>query len=219
MAKTQKADIVSVFGEKWKDVCNIDYVGVWYKRAADYMQGTAIEAAFVSTNSITQGEQVANLWQPICAQGILINFAHRTFQWDSEASLKAQVFVVIVGFSYKERRQKLLFDNGQVKAAPHINSYLMNAPDIFVESRTKPLCDAPGIGIGNKPIDDGNYLFEKEEMEEFIKQDPKSGQYFRPWYGAVEFINRKPRYCLWLGNCSSRGIKEMPLCYERVAHS
>ncbi len=216
MSGSQKADMIAVFGEKWKNVGNIDYVGAWYKRAADYMRGTRVEAALVSTNSISQGEQVANLWQPLFAGGIRINFAHRTFRWDSEASLKAHVHVVVVGFSYVERNRKFLFENGQMKEADNINAYLIDAPDTFIYSRSNPLCDVPTIGIGNQPIDGGNYLFEREEMEEFIRREPKSAAYFHPWYGSEEFIHRKPRYCLWLGDCSPKEVKEMPLCYERV---
>ncbi len=216
MSESQKADMIAVFGEKWKNVGNIDYVGAWYKRAADYMRGTQVEAALVSTNSISQGEQVANLWQPLFADGIRINFAHRTFRWDSEASLKAHVHVVVVGFSYVEHKAKYLFENGQAKEVSHINTYLIEAPDTFIYSRSKSLCDVPKIGIGNKPIDGGNYLFEKEEMEAFIQKEPKATDLFHPWYGSVEFIHQKPRYCLWLGDCSPKEIKEMPLCYERV---
>ncbi len=216
MSESQKADMIAVFGEKWKNVGNIDYVGAWYKRAADYMRGTSVDAALVSTNSISQGEQVANLWSPLFAEGIRINFAHRTFRWDSEASLKAHVHVVVVGFSYMENKKKYLFENGQAKEVRHINAYLIDATDTFIYSRSKPLCDVPSIGIGNKPIDGGNYLFEKEAKEEFIRREPKSAAYFHTWYGSEEFIHQKPRYCLWLGDCSPREIKEMPLCYERV---
>ena len=216
MSESQKADMIAIFGETWRNVGNIDYVGAWYKRACDYMKGTDVEAALVSTNSISQGEQVANLWQPLFADGIHINFAHRTFRWDSEANLKAHVHVVVIGFSYKEHKEKFLFDNGQKIGVGNINAYLCDAPNTFVCSRSKAICDVPKIGIGNKPIDGGNYLFEKEEMEDFIKREPKSAQYFHSWYGSVEFIHQKPRYCLWLGDCSPKEIKEMPLCYERV---
>ncbi len=216
MNENQKADMIAIFGEKWKNVGNIDYVGAWYKHACDYMKDSNIEAALVSTNSISQGEQVANLWQPLFADGIHINFAHRTFRWDSEANLKAHVHVVVIGFSYKEHKEKFLFDNGQKIGVGNINAYLCDAPNTFVCSRSKAICDVPKIGIGNKPIDGGNYLFEKEEMEDFIKREPKSAQYFHIIYGASEFINREPRYCLWLGDCSPKEIKEMPLCYERV---
>ena len=216
MSESQKADMIAIFGETWRNVGNIDYVGAWYKRACDYMKGTDVEAALVSTNSISQGEQVANLWQPLFADGIHINFAHRTFRWDSEANLKAHVHVVVIGFSYKEHLLKFLFDNEQRIRVSNINAYLCDVPNTFVGSRSKAICDVPKIGIGNKPIDGGNYLFEKEEMEDFIKREPKSAQYFHPWYGSVEFIHQKPRYCLWLGDCSPKEIKEMPLCYERV---
>lgn len=216
MSPEQKDDMLHVFDKDWKNLGNIDYVGAWYKRAAELMKGTAIQAAFVSTNSISQGEQVANLWAPLINDGIKINFAHRTFRWDSEASLKAHVHVVIVSFSYVDRPDKYIFDNGQAIKAAHVDPYLIDAPDKFIYSRSKPICDVPEIGIGNQPIDGGNYLFEKEEMEEFIKKEPKSAQYFHPWYGAVEFIHQKPRYCLWLGDCSPREINEMPLCKQRV---
>ncbi len=216
MSESQKDDMISVFGAKWKNVGNIDYVGAWYKRAADYIKGTQVEAALVSTNSIAQGEQVANLWQPLFADGIRINFAHRTFRWDSEANLKAHVHVVIVGFAFTEREEKWIFENWQKHEAKNINAYLLDAPNTFIYSRSKPICDVPQISIGNQPIDGGNYLFEKAEMEDFISREPKSAAYFHPWYGAIEFIRQKPRYCLWLGDCSPREIKEMPLCYERV---
>ena len=188
-------------------------------QAAELMKGTAIQTALVSTNSICQGEQVANLWEPLMQEGIVINFAHHTFRWDSEAKIKAHVHCVIVGFSFedkKDKKDKFLFDNDKTIPVNHINAYLIDGPDAFVGSRNKPLCDVPEIGIGNKPIDGGNYLFEREEMEEFIKLEPKSKQYFRPWYGAVEFIHQKPRYCLWLGDCTPAELRSMPHCLKRV---
>ncbi len=212
----QKQDLINVFGTKWKNIGNLDYVCGWYKKAADFMRGTAIKTALVSTNSICQGEQVANLWEPLMQDGIVINFAHRTFRWDSEAKIKAHVHCIIVGFSYEDKKGKVLFDNGEVIHASHINAYLIDGPDVFVGSRSKPLCNVPEIGIGNKPIDGGNYLFEHEEMEEFIKLEPKSEPFFRPWYGAVEFIHQKPRYCLWLGDCSPAQLRSMPHCLKRV---
>ena len=217
MAAEQKEDMLRVFGHKWKNVGNLDYVCAWYKLAADFIRGSGTRCALVSTNSVCQGESVANLWKPLFAEGVHIDFAHRTFRWDSEASLKAHVHCIIVGFSCAPcDRPKLLFDNGQVCEAAHINAYLVDAPDTWVESRNTPLCDVPAIGIGNKPIDGGNYLFTKEEMEEFIRREPKAAAYFRPWYGAQEFIHREPRYCLWLGDCTPKEITSMPLCYERV---
>ena len=174
--------------------------------------------AFVSTNSICQGEQVANLWQPLVEKGLRIDFAHRTFRWDSEASMKAHVHCVIVGFSHKNELEKkhLLFDNDKVSKVSHINAYLMDAPDIFVGSRQQSISDVPSIGIGNKPIDGGKYLFTKEEMDNFIKIEPKATQYFKPWYGSEEFIHQKPRYCLWLGGCSPSELRQMPHCMKRI---
>ncbi len=217
MAAEQKEDMLRVFGHGWKNVGNLDYVCAWYKLAADFIRGRGTHCALVSTNSVCQGESVANLWKPLFAEGTHIDFAHRTFRWDSEASLKAHVHCVIVGFSCAPSdRPKLLFDNGQVCQAANINAYLVDAPDVFIESRSKPLCDVPEIGIGNQPIDGGNYLFTKEEMEEFVRREPKAAAYFHPFYGAQEFIHREPRYCLWLGDCTPREITSMPLCYERV---
>ena len=212
----QKQDLINVFGAKWKNVGNLDYVCGWYKKAAELMRDTQIKAALVSTNSICQGEQVANLWEPLMRDGIIINFAHRTFRWDSEAAIKAHVHCIIVGFSYEDKKDKVLFDNGNVIHVNHINAYLIDGPDAFVGSRNRLLCDVPEIGIGNQPIDGGNYLFEKEDMEAFIKFEPKSETYFHPWYGAVEFINQRPRYCLWLGDCTPAELRSMPHCLKRV---
>ena len=214
----QKQDVLHIFGEKYKNVGNMDYVCCWYKKAWEMMKCTTIHAALVSTNSICQGEQVANLWQPLMQQGLRIDFAHRTFRWDSEASLKAHVHCVIVGFSRKDEPQRELFiyDNDKMTKASHINAYLMDAPDVFIGSRPKPLSDVPCIGIGNLPIDGGNYLFTKEEMTEFVKTEPQAVKYFKPWYGSEEFIHRKPRYCLWLGNCSPAELRQMPHCLKRI---
>ena len=212
----QAADMIKIFGKQWKNVGNLDYVAAWYKKCADMMAGTGIRAALVSTNSICQGEQVANLWAPLYAAGLRINFAHRTFRWDNEASVKAHVHVIIVGFSYDNAGQKRIFDNGNVVNVDNINAYLTDAPDVFMYSRQHPLANVPEIGIGNKPIDGGYYLFEKEEMEEFVKQEPKSAVYFKPWYGSVEFIHQKPRYCLWLGDCTPAELRQMPHCMKRI---
>ena len=218
MNSEQKKDVINIFGEKWKNVGNLDYVCCWYMKA---FQSTRIghpQVAFVSTNSICQGEQVANLWQPLMDNGLHITFAHRTFRWDSEANLKAHVHCVIVGFSRKseEAKELIIFDNDKVTKATHINAYLMDAPDVFIGSRPTPICDVPWIGIGNKPIDGGNYLFTKEQMEDFIRLEPLSAQYFKPWYGSEEFIHQRPRYCLWLGNCSPSELRKMPHCMKRI---
>lgn len=218
MDTQQKQDVIHIFGEKYKNVGNMDYVCCWYKKAWQLIKGTEIRAALVSTNSISQGEQVANLWQPLMEDGLRIDFAYRTFRWDSETSLKAHVHCIIVGFSEDDFKTKdcLLFDNDKVTKVSHINGYLMDAPNVFIGSRQHPLADVPEIGIGNKPIDGGNYLFTKDEMEEFIQLEPKSEKYFKPWYGSVEFIHQQPRYCLWLGNCSPAELRQMPHCMKRI---
>ena len=218
MNSEQKKDVISIFGERWKNVGNLDYVCCWYRKAWNLIKHSDAKSAFVSTNSICQGEQVSNLWQPLMEDGLHIDFAYRTFRWDSESSQKAKVHCVIVGFSkddYKER-ECLLYENDKMTKVSHINAYLMDAPDVFIGSRPRPLCDVPRIGIGNKPIDGGNYLFTNEEMNEFIKKEPKSAQYFKPWYGSEEFIHQKPRYCLWLGDCSPAELRQMPHCMKRI---
>ena len=219
MAKEQKDDLLEIFGKQWKNIGNMDYVCGWYLKAARFMQANpAIRAALVSTNSITQGEQVANLWKPLFEQyGVHFDFAYRTFRWDSEADIKAHVHCVIIGFSKVQSTGKFIYlSNLQLIPATNINGYLMDAPDIWIESRNKPLCNVPEIGIGNQPIDGGFYLFTEPEKEEFIRQEPKSAQYFRPWYGSEEFINNKKRYCLWLGDCTPAELCDLPHCFERV---
>jgi len=216
MGKEQKADVNTIF-PGWKNAGNLDYVCCWYKKAADMMQGTSVRSALVSTNSVAQGESVANLWKPLFDAGVHIDFAYRTFRWDSEAKIKAHVHCVIIGFSVAaSSTPKKLFDGDRYQVANNINGYLLDGENVFVESRSKPICNVPEIGIGNKPIDGGFYLFEKEEMEDFIKKEPSSKKYFRPWYGSREFINQKPRYCLWLGECTPAELKAMPHCMERV---
>ena len=216
MGKEQKVDVNTIF-PGWKNAGNLDYVCCWYKKAADIMQGTSVRSALVSTNSVSQGESVANLWKPLFDDGVHIDFAYRTFRWDSEAKIKAHVHCVIIGFSVAaSSTPKKLFDGDRYQVANNINGYLLDGENVFVESRSKPVCNVPEIGIGNKPIDGGFYLFEKEEMEDFIKKEPSSKKYFRPWYGSREFINQKPRYCLWLGECTPAELKAMPHCMERV---
>ena len=226
MSESQKSDVLSVWGNI-KNIGNVDYVSCWYKKAADLMENTNTKAALVSTNSITQGEQVAIMWKPLMDSGIKIDFAYRTFRWDSESTQKAHVHCVIIGFSCKNKKNSfseivaeipkfIMNENGTKEEAKNINGYLIDAPDIFIESRSKPLSNVPEIGIGNKPIDDGNYLFKPEEKDEFIKKEPKSAAYFRPWYGSDEFINSRPRFCLWLGDCSPAELRSMPACLKRV---
>ena len=217
MSETQKQDVLDIFGFNWKNVGNMDYVCCWYKKAAEIMKmHPESRSAFVSTNSVCQGEQVANLWESLFNDGIRFNFAYRTFRWDSEASLKAHVHCVIVGFSYIQVKPCYIYDSERKIEAENINAYITDAPDVFVGSRQHPFFSVPEIGIGNKPIDGGNYLFTKEQMDDFISQEPQSAQYFKPWYGSEEFIHQKPRYCLWLGECTPAELRQMPHCLKRI---
>lgn len=182
-SKEQKADLLNIFvdekGKPYKTAGKIDYVAAWYYKAVKMMQNTNIHAALVSTNSITQGEQVAAIWKPLKEMfGIHIDFAYRTFRWDSEASLKAHVHCVIIGFSdAPTNKPKILFDNGQAIEAKNINGYLIDAPDVFVESRNKALCDIPLMTKGSQPTDDGNLIIEADEYEDFITKEPNANIY------------------------------------------
>ena len=218
MNPEQKSEVLSVFQDT-KNAGNLDYVTAWYKKAAEMISHTIIRAAFVSSNSISQGEQVALLWEPLFMKcGIRIDFAYKTFKWSNEAKGKAAVHCVIVGFSCDHRNRRLvIFDeHGIEQAAENINGYLIDAPTIFVHSSSHPLCAVPEIGIGNKPIDGGNYLFTKDEMAEFIAIEPAAEAYFKPWIGSHEFINGYYRYCLWLGDCSPSALRSMPHALKRV---
>ena len=219
-SKEQKAELLEVF-DGAKNAGNIDYCGAWYMKAARFTQGKRTRCALVSTNSICQGEQVANLWKPLHDMGIHIDFAHNTFRWDNEAADKAHVFCVIVGFS-RESGAKTLFyhatpdsDEERIPAA-RINAYLKDAPDVFIYSRSKPICDVPEMGIGNKPIDGGFYLFTDEEKDDFLKKEPKAEGFFHPWLGSKEFIHGYHRWCLWLGEATFSDLKQLPECRKRV---
>jgi len=218
MSGGQKRDLLAIFGPEWKNVGNMDYVAGWYKRSQELMaENPAIRAALVSTNSVTQGEQVANLWKPLMASGVHIDFAWRTFIWDNEASQKAHVHCVIVGFSTApSKSRRTLFDGGAVRQVVNINGYLIDGENVFVESRSTPLCDIPEIGIGNKPIDGGFYLFKDEEKAAFVKKEPVAEKYFKRWFGSDEFINRRPRWCLWLGDANPVELLKLPECMKRV---
>lgn len=211
----QKADLQNTMAGIGK---NIDYVSGWYFKAAQLMQSTAIRTAFVSTNSITQGEQVAGVWKPMFERlGIHIDFAHRTFRWDSEANLKAHVHCVIVGFSVQMNpAEKLLFTSKQVQHVQNISPYLIDAPTLFIESRNKPLCNVPEICKGSQPTDGGNLIVTEEDYNGFMKQAPASAKYIRRFLGADEFLNGKNRYCLWLDGISPKELQGMPLVLERV---
>ncbi|MBR1836989.1 MAG: methylase, partial [Kiritimatiellae bacterium] len=227
MTPDQKSEAVAIFG-KGRRVNSIDYVGAWFHKAAELMRGTATRAAFVATNSITQGEQVAPLWKPLVERfGLSIDFAHRTFRWDSESNSKAHVHCVIVGFSCGEKNHtdlltpngvredvsrvsgeqirvlKPIFEGDRVQRVPHVNAYLVSAPDAFVESRGTPLCDVPPMTYGNKPSDDGNLLLSEPERDAILRETPALAPFVRRYVGARDFIaNDEIRYCLWLKDAS-----------------
>ena len=182
------------------------------------MHGTAIRAALVSTNSISQGEQVANLWKPLFEEdGIHIDFAHRTFRWDSEASLKAHVHCVIIGFSIAENKSsKIIFDGGIERVVSNINAYLMDAPNTFVISRSKPICDIPAIRKGNQPTDGGHLIIEGKELDSFLNNEPQAKKFIKRLVGAKEYINNTKRYCLWLKDASPIELRQMPYVLERM---
>lgn len=219
-SKEQKADLLSVF-DGAKNAGNIDFCGAWYMKAARFTEGKHTRCALVSTNSICQGEQVANLWKPLHDMGIHIDFAHNTFRWDNEAMDKAHVFCVIVGFSREVSEKRLYLHETpdapeELRLPGNINAYLADAPDTFVWSRSAPICDVPKIGIGNKPIDGGFYLFSDDEKADFLKSEPGAEPYFRKWIGAREFLHGESRWCLYLGNATFSELKGLPRCRERI---
>lgn len=220
--KEQKEDILNVYvdekGKPYKKAGKIDYVSGWYFKAAELMANTNIKTAFVSTNSITQGEQVAGVWQPLYQRfNVHIDFAHRTFRWNSESTDKAAVHCVIVGFSTgEEQKEKPLYTGELVTYVENINPYLMDAPNVFIDSRKQTLCDVPDMTTGNRPADGGSLIIEDADYTDFIKKEPKALPYIKRLYGSVEFINNKKRYCLWLVGVSPAILKSMPLVMQRV---
>lgn len=218
----------------------LDFVTAWYVKAVDYLKGDEateralagtgaappprerVRVAFVSTNSITQGEQVAVLWGALLARGVKIHFSHRTFQWSNDAPGQAAVHCVIVGFALHDAARKTIFDYPDIQGEPHavaaanINPYLVDAPDILIGRRSTPLCRVPEMGIGNKPIDGGHYLFTDEEKEAFLAQEPKAAKWLHPWLGADEFLYNYRRWVLWLGDCPPQELRAMPAALERV---
>ena len=221
-SKAQKDDILSIYvdekGKAYKTAGKIDYVAGWYFKAAQFMRNTAIRTAFVSTNSITQGEQVAGVWKPLYERfGIHIDFAHRTFRWDSEANLKAHVHCVIVGFSVAPNSNpRLVYIGDRFQTAININAYLLDAPTIFVESRKNPLCSVASVLTGNRPADGGALIIEDNELETFVGGNSEIMKYIRPFMQATDFINNKKKWCLWLVGASPKEIREYPQIVKRV---
>ena len=221
-SKEQKSDILSIYvdekGKPYKTAGKIDYVAGWYYKAAKLMQNTQIRTAFVSTNSITQGEQVAGVWKPLFEQfGIHIDFAYQTFRWDSEASAKAHVHCVIVGFSVAvNTNSKKLFIGDKLHLSNNINAYLMDAPNVFIESRNTPLNGVLSMSSGGKPVEGGYYIFTDDEKNAFLKKEPSAQTYFRKFVGSDDFINGYTRWCLWLHDVSPSDIRKLPECMKRV---
>ena len=219
-SKEQKDDILKIFvdrkGKPYKTAGKIDYVAGWYYKAAQLVHRHKTRAALVSTNSITQGEQVAAIWKPLKELfNIHIDFAHRTFRWDSEASLKAHVHCVIIGFSNLDV-PKVIYDNEKQKNAENINAYLIDAPSFFAESRKLPICEVPEMVTGNRPADGGHLIIEAEDYADFVRQEPASIPYIKKLLGAAEFINNKERWCLWLVGVSPSELRQMPLVMKRI---
>jgi len=221
MTPAQREDLLSVAGSL-KGAGLLDFVTAWHLKATRYAEGTPIDIAFVSTNSICQGEQVAILWGELLARGWHITFAHRTFRWNSEAKGVAAVHCIIVGLSQTPPNPRRLFDYETVSGEAHemsaanINPYLVDAADALLPNRGEALCNVPAIGIGNKPIDGGNYLFTTEERDAFVSRELDAAVWFRRWLGSDEFINGWERWCLWLGACPPEALRRMPLAMARV---
>ncbi len=243
-SKEQKADIKSIYvdeeGKPYKAAGKIDYVAGWYMKAVQYMAGvpsgelaaerpegarvvsrnaSKVHAAFVSTNSITQGEQVAAVFEPLYERfGFHIDFAYQTFRWDSESADKAHVHCVIIGFSCggAARKEKRLYAGADAQIVDNINPYLTAAPTVFIEARREPICDVPKIYRGNQPTDDGNLILTVEEKEALLKEEPQAEEFLRPFMMGKDFIDRKPRYCLWLVRANPAALRKCPKVMARV---
>ena len=216
MDKRQKEDVISTFGKDWHGVGDLDYVCCWYKKALETIKGSNTRCAFVSTNSVTQGASVANLWKPLFADGVHFDFAWRTFKWANETTDKenmAAVHCVILGFSVAENtKPKIIFVNEHEKIeAENINGYLLDAPNIFIEKRMQPLCDVPQICLGGQPLDDGNLTLTEDEKDKLLKKEPFAEKFIRHYMMGKDFIDRKPRYCLWLQGANPAELRK---CHE-----
>lgn len=213
----QREDIELVFPECEKPG-QVDYVSGWYVKSAKYMQDTNIKSALVSTNSICQGQQVYLLWKPMIEKfGIKIDFAHRTFRWDSEATLKAHVHCVIVGFSSKTTTTiKRIYDNNKYTIVEHINAYLLAQNDLFISNTSMPICKVSPMHMGVMARDGGNLILSKEEYEEYIKKEPQGSKFIHQYMMGREFINNIDRYCFWLVNANPTDLKKCPILLERI---
>ena len=216
--KQQKADLLDSFGEKYKGVGNLDYVTAWYVTAANLISETNIKTAFVSTNSITQGEQAPVLWKILFEKGIVINFAYRTFRWDSEATLKAHVHCVIIGFSTDHIREnkRIYYPDGHFRLSDNISPYLVDAPTVFIANRSKPIDCVTEMQYGSMPIDDGHLVLSEEDVTSLLKERAENKELIRKYVGGEELLNKKIRYCLWLKDVPPSELKKSKLIMERI---
>jgi hypothetical protein len=212
MSAKQKSDMEVIF-PKTK---NLDFVSAWFIKSAQFIKGTRIEVALVSTNSICQGETLPVLWKKMLELGVVINFARRTFVWSNEAKGKAAVHCIIIGFANFDREEKWIFAGDNLIQATNISPYLVDSSNTIVESRSTAICDIPAMVYGNKPADGGNLIIEEEDYEKFITKEPLAQKFIRPLIGATEYINNKKRYCLWLVGANPAELRKLPLVAERV---
>lgn len=241
MSTEQRKDLVGTTRSEMKNAGILDYVSAWYLKTVGYLRGSdsseallnkisgnqktpreRVKAAFVSTNSITQGEQVGILWTELLRLGVKIHFAHRTFQWSNEARGKAAVHCVIIGFAFHDTDRKVIYDYPDISAAPHampafnINPYLVDAPDVLLANRSKPIVDVPSMKFGSMPRDGGHLLFTEEEKTAFLKLEPRAAKWMRPYIGSQEFINGEQRWCLWLIGIDPSELRSMPHVMKRI---
>ena len=222
MNQNQRDSVVKEF-DNIQGAGVLDYVTAWYGKAAKYIQNTQTKVAFVSTNSIVQGEQTSILWgQMLNKYKIKIHFAHRTFKWSNEAKGNAAVYCVIIGFANYDTNNKRIFEYEDIKGEAHelkvknINPYLVDAKDILITKRTNPLCNVPKMSFGNMPLDGGHLLLSDEDKTEFLKKEPKAEKYILPLISAYEFLNGKKRWCLWLVDAEPNELKLMPEILKRA---
>ena len=222
MSQFQRNQIIKEFDNS-KGCGVLDYVSGWYLKAAKYIQGTSTKAAFVSTNSVVQGEQTAILWgQMLTKYGVKIHFAHKTFKWSNEAKGNAAVYCIIVGFANFDIKNKVLFEYEDIKGEPlaiqvkNINPYLVDAKDIFIEKRRKPICNVPEIAFGSMPNDGGNFFINENEIDEITLNEPISIEYIKPFIGAQEFLNGQKKYCYWFENVNPKDWNLMPIALQKV---
>ena len=214
--ESQRNDVNYLFNG-WNNVGNLDYVSCWFKKTFDYIKESNVSCAFVSTSSIVEGEAVGYLWKPLFELGLHFNFAHQEFKWTSEANQVAQVYCVIIGFSSLfYSRKKYLFSGILKQEVNNINAYLQDADNIFIERRSKPICDVPKMHKGAQPTDGGHLIIEEKDYDDFIKKEPNSVKYIKKLIGADEFLNNKKRFCLWLVDASPAELRNMPHVMERI---